>query len=315
MRDFRRDMIDLFERRRGGHVQHWLYTDALRRQRTGSDLWRAFSAANQNYLEEARLIGENAPGFVAGGNADAIVDFGVGSRAALLHKVMPVISGLANVRLYAGVDISKALLRRAANTVRNQRPDLTVETHHADFHHDKLTIGGTLRLGLLFGYSASNQEMMEGEPFPHDEIVSNLRDFRQHLGVGGELLLTYDGTPDPERAMASYRDPLWSEHVTGLMYDVARTLQTGGDFSPAAWEHVMLWDDNAHVIHQCVAATRAQQLIMGDWEFRFGRGERFVAVNNFKFQRDRFDQLRDDTGFGLLNSADRGALSLQHLAV
>lgn len=57
--------------------------------------------------------------------------------------------------------------------------------------------------------------------------------------------------------MAAFDNPYWSEQVTGLMNDVQRELQTGGDFDPVACSHQMRWGDAVNMIHQCVVATRA----------------------------------------------------------
>lgn len=318
MRDFRKDITDLFERRRGGHVQHWLYTDAMRHYQTGSQLWKAFTLSSKGYYipkDEMKLISSSGASLIKDCESDTVVDFGVGAEPVIREKVIPVINGLDNVRLYSGVDISQDLLRDAANAVQVERPDLLVETHHKDFHHDNIELGGTKRLGLLFGCSVSNQNMKEGEGFPQDEILNNLKDFRRHLGEGSELLITHDANPDGQAAIAAYDNQHWSNHVTGLMYDVQRELQRGGDFDPAAWSHVMRWDDAVKVVHQCVVATKAQTLELDDGTYHFRLGERFVAVNNFKFSDVVFKDLCDMAGFKLKGSKAHRSIRLQHLAI
>ena len=318
MRDFKGDMIDLFERKRGGHVQHWLYTDAMRERMTGSQLWSAFTQSSRGYYipeDEMKLIGNHGSSLVAGRTFDTVVDFGVGAEPVIRKKVIPIINGLNNVGLYSGVDISQDLLSDAADVVNAERPDLRVETHHRDFHYDKIELGGQKRLGLLFGCSVSNQNMKEGEGFPQDQILKNLKDFREHLGVNGELLVTHDANADSVAAIAAYDSPYWSEHVTGLMYDVQRELQTGGDFDPAAWSHQMLLDDAVNVIHQCVVATRAQTLEVGDRVYDFRLGERFVAVNNFKFSDSVFKGLCDQVGLEVRNSVAYKSIRLNHLII
>jgi len=318
LRDFRADIIDLFERKRGGHVQHWLYSDTARQQMTGSELWRAFTRSSRAYYiprDEISLIAARSPGMLAQSAADTVVDFGVGSVSVVRNKVMPIISGLDKVKIYAGVDISEDMLSQAANAVHQDRPDLSIETYHQNFHHGRIELGGHKRLGLLFGCSVTNQNMKETEGFPHDEIVKNLKDFQTHLGQDGELLITYDANTNSQQAMESYDNPYWPQHVTGLMYDIERMLKIGGDFDPAAWEHEKHWDHRAHVIHQCVVASRAQTLVMEDREYHFRRGERFVTINCFKFPDDLFDSLCDEAGFKTLAKQQLNTLRLQHLAV
>lgn len=318
MRDFRSDIIDLFERRCGGHVQHWLYSDQTRGQLTGSELWRAFTHSSRAYYipnDEIELIQKHGNALLAESQADAVVDFGVGSERVVRSKVMPIVNGLSNVRIYAGVDISAAMLKKAATAMTAERPDMTVETHEADFHGSPLRLTGSKRLGLIFGCSVTNQNSREGDGFPRAEIAENLRDFQKHLGAGSELLVTYDANPDPTHAMSAYDNPYWSRHVTGLMYDVARELKVAGDFNPAAWSHEIRWDEAAKVIHQCVVAEREQTLVMDDREYRFRQGERFVAVNNYKFPELVFRGLCEDAGYTVGRSAALKTMRLQHLAM
>ena len=318
MRDFREDIVDLFDRKRGGHVQHWLYTDALRDTMSGADLWRAFTRSSQRYYipeVETRLIREKGPTMISSNEADTLVDFGVGSKSALIDKVMPVIRSLRSLRMYSGIDISQHMLEIASKTVEELRPELEIEMQQKDFHYDPICCGGKKHLGIVFGCSVSNQEMMEGDGFPDEAIVNNLRHYREHLSAGDEMLVTYDMNPDEQKVKAAYDDPYWSRHVTGLMYDVDRLLKTDGDFDPTAWRHEMIWNDQVQVMHQCIVAEKAQSLIMGDRTFRFNQHQRFVAVNNFKFREADFERLCVSAGFQVGRSEAEDSLRLQHLRI
>jgi len=316
--DFKQDILDLFDRKRGGHVQHWLYTDSRRGDQSGADLWRAFTRSSRAYYiprDEVALIQEYAPTMVASSDADTVVDFGVGSRAAIRSKVMPIIRRLQNARLYVGVDISEAFLTNANNIVRQEAPALEVNTHHRDFHAGPIACGGDKRLGLLFGCSVTNQEMMEGDGFPRRAILRNLRDFKDHLGKGSELLVTYDMNHHGDQVTNAYRSADWSRHVTGLTYDVARLLQKGGDFDPAAWRHEMIWNDQVKVLHHCIVAEKAQTLELDNRTYQFNQHERFVAANNFKFSHELFSDLCQEAGFISAQSAAHKSIVLQHLGL
>lgn len=313
MSDFRQDIIDLFEHRRGGHVQHWLYNTE-----EGSRLWRAFYSANKSYYipgDETRLIQTKVQDMIAHSDVDTVADFGVGDRDAVLNKAMPVISGLKNAQIYCGIDISQEFLDQARQVVNDNAPQIEVVTRHNDFHNGPIDMPGKNRLGLLFGGSVTNQQMIVGRGLPHNAIAQNLSDFRRHLGEGSEMLITYDSNPDAKRAMGAYKSPHWSQHIVGLMHMVAGKLQTGGDFSPDEWYHEMVWDPKVHVIHQCLVANKRQTLVMGDREFNFNKGERFVAVNNFKFTREDFEALCEEAGFTLRTVESYKTIRLQHLEV
>lgn len=313
--NFKKDFYDLADHMRGGHMQHWLYSDEMRRTLTGSQLWTQFYRSSRGYYiprDEKRLIRDRVRSLVGNSDADTLVDFGVGAEA-FTDKVTHVIENLRNLKRYVGVDLSEDMLETVGKTARNLYPSLNIKLKNQNFHENKIDLSGEKRLGLIFGCSITNQEMREGQGFPHDSVVADIHDFFEHIGEDSELLVTYDSNPDGEHAMAAYRSPYWSEYVLGFMYDAERKLKTGGDFSASDWHAEITWDRNVHVIHQCVVADRAQTLETDDRTFRFQRGERFVAVNNFKFPESVFNEVCEDAGFAVGNRVSNNTIQLQHL--
>ncbi|MEM7600635.1 MAG: L-histidine N(alpha)-methyltransferase, partial [Verrucomicrobiota bacterium] len=284
---------------------------------TGSQLWNAFYRASQHYYvpdHERILIQREGPRMAQQSDADTVVDFGVGSDA-FQSKVLPILSGLPQVRLYSGIDTAQDFLKQVAQEVANDRPDLKVELHHADYHASPLPLGGRKRLGLLFGCSATNHDMMEGQDFPEEAVIQSLRDFRHHLGPGSEMLLTYDENGNEESVRACYDHPDCQRHAMGILEDIARELQRGGDFDPQAWTYKAIWNPELRILHHCIVASKAQTLLMDDREYAFQRGERFVVINNFKLSRERFDHLCSEAGFSLRQLHGYQTLRLQHLAI
>ncbi len=112
MNQFKQDVIDLFSGKRGGHVEHWLYSDTLRKEYSGSQLWQEFLKASNDYYvlgNEIDLIAKVAPSLTASlPLVDAVVDFGVGDGQALQKKVLPIVDSLKTVQSYIGVDLSAA---------------------------------------------------------------------------------------------------------------------------------------------------------------------------------------------------------------
>ena len=317
MSNFKKDFNDLVDRVRGGHMQHWLYSDNMRKSLTGSQLWAKFYQTARGYYiphDEKHLIQNRAHRLVKNSKADTVVDFGVGSKA-FADKVKHIIKSLKNAKLYSGIDISKDMLQQVHSTVTKLLPDLKIETQHVDFHGEKVILGGERRLGLILGCSITNQNMMEGGGFPHDDIVKNFKDFIKHLENGNELLVTYDANTNGNKAIAAYSNKFWSEHVTGLMYDAQKKLKKAGDFSASDWSHQAIWDEHAKVIHQCVVANRAQTMETKDRTYRFKQGERFVAVNNFKYTPNRFNDICEDAGYRIGQRSSKNTIQLQHLNI
>ena len=96
---FTKDITDLFDRKRGGHVEQWLYAG-----KEGSDYWRSFVRAGKGkyYIPygDIRLI-EYAVKALSEKLKDvkALVDFGVDGSSALRSKIFPIIDGCSNIAL------------------------------------------------------------------------------------------------------------------------------------------------------------------------------------------------------------------------
>lgn len=317
MSDFKQDVLDLLDRKKGGHVQHWLYTDRMRQTGSGSRLFLDFIQAHGPYYiyrDEITLINRVASTVAADLRSDVVVDFGVNPNATKF-KVMPIIKGISNVRVLAGVDVSEKYLKHSARVARENMPLVETRMYRQDFHDaaGRVPLPEGHKLGLLFGSSISNQEMREGAHYPMSQIIGNLDDFRNHLGEEAEMIVTYDANHDGPSVIESYSHPKWSEHVLGIMYDIDRSLKTGGDFDPKNWKHKVVWDDAHYVAHQCAVATKPQSLEIGDRRYRFRAGERFVVVNNMKFPHNIAHEIFEAAGFERKKAYQHNTMVLQHL--
>ncbi|MEQ9231783.1 MAG: L-histidine N(alpha)-methyltransferase [Cyclobacteriaceae bacterium] len=302
MNQFKLDIIDLFNRKRGGHVDHWLYRDALRGQVSGSQLWHQFLKASKSYYvlkNEIELISRLASTQDSNFQAiDTIIDFGVGNDLAVRKKIIPLVHGLKNVKAYIGIDISKSFLDKA-DAVINGETSLETYTIQGDFYSALPPFPGNHRLGLMLGSTITNQNMREGAEFPEDKILSKLSHLRKLLHEGDKMLITFYSNTDRASVYDAYTNVYWSRHIEGLMYDVSKIAI--GDFKADGWQHQKVWGIKAPVIHQCLEATVNQSFNIGDESFEVKRGERFVAVNNFKFPVSLFQSLCKKSGFSLGN--------------
>ncbi|MBO6516080.1 MAG: L-histidine N(alpha)-methyltransferase [Bacteroidia bacterium] len=317
MQNFKQDVIDLFTYARGGHVDHWLFSDTLRNKMTGSELWHAFLKACKAYYvldNEIKIIRQNKHHFGRiFEDVNTLVDLGVGEIAAIENKVIPLLRELRNVRTYQGVDLSSDFLQVAENRLKSKFPALNVENVHADFYKHKIQFEGQKRLGLMLGLTITNQEMKEGQKFPRDEFIQRLGIHRKNIGNDNDMLISHDANANIAQVMASYRNKFWARHVTGIMYDVQKIAD--GDFSAKDWMYKAVWNADAHVIHQCAVATRSQDFEIDEQVFSVKSGQRFVTVNNFKIPRRQFTGLCHDAGFRVKKGyGDNGnKVFIQHL--
>ena len=256
----------------------------------------------------AQDIGQRHP------DIDTVVDFGVGDKLAIMNKVLPIIRGLDNVKMYAGIDVSEDFLKAACKRV-SEGAGILATPINGDFYKDRITLPGRKKLGLMLGSTITNQNMKEGDDFPRAEIVSKLSHIKQTMGAGNHMIFTYDSNPDPDSAMNAYDHVFWSRHVTGMMYEVNKYAE--GNVKPSAGGHKMVGDSNAHVIHQCSEATENQNFSIDGHDFHISKGERFVTVNNFKYPLKLFQDLCEEAGFNIGKSHQdhQNRMRLQMLSI
>lgn len=314
---FKQDVIDLFSGKRGGHVEHWLYSDTIRNEYSGSQLWQEFLKSSTDYYvlkNEIDLIARVAPSLGAVlPNMHTVIDFGVGSGQALEKKVMPIVDSLKTVKSYIGVDLSGDFLRNAKNTLADNFPSVEAAAIQADFFNTSFALPQKDTLGVMLGCTISNMDVLMGADFPRSHIVKRLSHLKGLLGSNNHLLVSYDANTDVESILSAYSNEYWGRHVTGIMYDVAKISE--GNFSAADWRHLRVWNDTAYVLHQCAEATQDMEFSIDDKVFTVSKGEQFVTVNNFKFPKPLFQSMCDEVGFVLKDSYsdNQGRMQLQLL--
>lgn len=296
MSQFKQDIIDLFNYKKGGHVDHWLYSDSPRKNMSGSQLWQEFLRSSQNYYilpNEIELISNLSSKLSHLSHIDTVIDLGVGGEMATVNKAIPVIKGLGNVKNYVGVDISKDFVEAACQRVANDLHIHAVQVH-GDFYKIQQKMPGQSRLGIMFGSTITNQNMKENDVFPRHDIVTQLEKIGSLIGKGNNLLISFDANEDRDSAINAYENKFWSGHVTGIMYDIRDIAK--GDFSADAWVHKKVWGKDVAVIHQCAEATRDQNFTIDEEEFSIRKGDRFVTVNNFKYPVELFKSMCEEAG-------------------
>tara|TARA_A200000113_G_scaffold91999_1_gene82373 strand:- start:2197 stop:3129 length:933 start_codon:yes stop_codon:yes gene_type:complete len=309
MSNFEKDIDDLFNYRRGGHVQHWLYTT-----QEGASLWHQFTQSSRGYYiprDETALIQGFAPKIAQTVRPDVIIDFGPGGKEAVINKAMPVLRA-SGAGIYTGIDISENFLIGAGEVANDN--GFKARMIKADFGQPQINLPNGSKLGLLFGCAITNQEMLEDEEIPREKIITALSDFNRHLGIGASLLVTYDNNPNKTAALA-YKHKYWSAHCEGLMKQVDQKLKIGGDFDPQSWKHEAHWNSKASTVQQILTAQKPQTLITENANYHFSAGQRFVVCNNIKFSKNEFKTLSSAAGFSQESHAKHNTLRLDHLKI
>lgn len=316
VRRFRKDVLDLFNRNKGGQMSRWTYLH------DGGARWSKFIESPQYYIpgEEAQLIAKNvtrlAERFKA---ANVLVDFGSGDEFAVKNKAMPLANALENLQFYVPIDLAKDLLERATMVAKQLIPaHVDVNPVNGDFYRDyvndseqedrSIVIPGGNTLGIMLGSTISNINMMEIDyerEFPRRTVVKNIQRMAELLKKNPgkhALAISWDSNPDLDNALKAYDDPNWHNMITGWLYHVDSVLQPTSPlksraFDPEKFHYEGIINPHNFTIQQCVVADKRMEFKLNGQLITVNRGDRYVAVNNTKYPTHFMRSLIEEAGF------------------
>ncbi len=248
----------------------WLY------DRRGSELFDDITrlAAYYPTRTETALLERIMPDIAARvPKGSAVVEFGAGSATKT-----PILLEAIHPAVYAPVDISGDYLNESASSLQRDFPDLAVIPVVADFARPfdlPDAIAAMPKLGFFPGSTIGN--------FVPRSATDMLRQFRQLLGVGAQLLIGMDRVKPLERLVAAYDD---DEGVTAafnlnLLERINREL--GSDISVDAFRHEARWNDILSRIEMHLVATRDVDFAIDGHSFHFSAGSSIHTENSHKY--------------------------------
>ena len=267
---FRRDVLAGLAAPVPAVPARWLY------DRRGSELFEAITRLPSYYPTrvETALLHKIMPEVAArirGGAA--VVEFGAGSATKtpiLLEAIAPA--------AYVPVDISGEYLEQSAAELQQSFPRLDVIPVVADFARPfglPAGIEQLPRLGFFPGSTIGN--------FVPQSATDLLRQFRDLLGVGAQLLIGMDRVKPVERLIAAYDDPegVTAEFNFNLLERINRELD--GNIPLDAFRHEARWNDMLSRIEMHLVATRDVEFMVSGERFRFREGSSIHTENSHKY--------------------------------
>ena len=267
---FRRDVLAGLAAPVPAVPARWLY------DRRGSELFDAITRLPSYYPTrvETALLHKIMPEVAArirGGAA--VVEFGAGSATKtpiLLEAIAPA--------AYVPVDISGEYLEQSAAELQQSFPRLDVIPVVADFARPfglPAGIEQLPRLGFFPGSTIGN--------FVPQSATDLLRQFRDLLGVGAQLLIGMDRVKPVERLIAAYDDPegVTAEFNFNLLERINRELD--GNIALDAFRHEARWNDMLSRIEMHLVATRDVEFMVSGERFRFREGSSIHTENSHKY--------------------------------
>jgi len=259
----------------------------------GSDLFEQICELPEYYLTrtEMALLAERADeiGRLAGRHAQ-LIEFGSGAS----RKVRLLLDALAEPAAYVAIDISREPLRRAAEEVAADFPDVPVVAVCADYLQPlRLPAlparGEGRRLGFFPGSTIGN--------FVPDEAVDFLAGCRRVVGRGGAMLVGVDLKKDPAVLDAAYNDSagITAAFNLNLLERINRELDA--DFDLDRFAHEAFYNQAAGRIEIYIRSLADQIVTVAGRAIRFAAGERIHTEDSCKYSIGEFQRLAGRAGF------------------
>jgi len=269
---FRADVLAGLSQEPKAIPARWLYDDA------GSQLFEDITKLPEYYPTRAETeiletrSGEFAEMIRAG---SAVVEFGSGSSVKT-----PLLLSAIEPAAYVPLDISGDFLRAAAADLAAKFPGLPVHPVEADFMRrvelpDE--VADLPKLGFFPGSTIGNMVARTA--------VDLLRNMRETLGVGSQLLIGMDLIKDEDVLEAAYDDAqgVTAEFNMNLIRRVNREL--GGDIPLDAFAHEARWNDENARVEMHLVASRSIEFSVAGESFSLAEGESIHTENSHKFNR------------------------------
>lgn len=271
----RQDVRDGLTARPKALPPKWFYDER------GSALFEEITGLAEYYptRREREILIARASEIARATGAGTLLELGAGSgekTRLLLDALRPTL------RTYVPVDVSGDFLAVAAEQLAADYPGLTVRAVVADYEqHLHLLPGGSRRLIAFLGGTIGNM--------PPATRIAFLGGLRATMSEGDALLLGADLVKDEGRLVRAYDDArgVTAEFNRNVLHVINREL--GGDFDPAAYEHVALWDAANEWIEMRLRPARDQTVRIDrlDLEVKFTAGEEMRTEISAKFRRER----------------------------
>ncbi|MEW1747718.1 L-histidine N(alpha)-methyltransferase [Streptomyces angustmyceticus] len=273
----------------------------------GSELFEDITKLPDYYptRAEREILLTRADHIAAATRARTLIELGSGSSDKTRH----LIGALDELHSYLPVDVSESALAAAGETLLTEHPGLTVHALVADFQQGiELPDTPGPRLLAFLGGTIGN--------LLPEERAAFLRSVHDMLSPGDALLLGTDLVKDEATLVAAYDDPqgVTAAFNKNVLEVINREL--GGDFDPADFDHVALWNTEREWIEMRLRARKDLTVkVPGvDLAVTFTAGEELRTEVSAKFRREGVRAELASAGLELdswwTDSADRFALSL-----
>jgi L-histidine Nalpha-methyltransferase len=285
----------------------------------GSRLFERITELPEYYQTrtEHALLRAIADRVAVAARASQLVEIGSGA-ATKTRVLLDAMARAGRLQLYVPVDVAEGTMRRVAEELTAEYPDLAVHGVVADFNEDLSLLpqfgpetssraegevgaepaasagavnGRERRLVIFLGGTIGNLKPEEARHF--------LATRRREMAPGDHFLLGVDLVKPVARLEAAYNDAagITAEFNRNVLR-VANHCAMGGDFDPAAFSHRAFYDAASRWIEMRLRSERRQHVRLPaiGLELDFAPGEEIRTEISAKYDRDSAEALLAGAG-------------------
>ena len=293
---FKQEIIDLFDRKRQGHLIHrcYLTQDALR-------YGGKFSTTPANYSareELSAIFNAALPISDRAQHPDGIIGIenGPGMESAMRTKSAMFFSGLHGLHTWVGRDLSGDSTGLMPSIMGEALKGKRIVPDQSNFITDPLPkgLGNGRKIMAEFGLTIGNMEGFPQDGFPYERMLSALKARLSHLDSGDMMTFTFDGNQDGQEVEAAYNSEwttLWAQE---LLRVAKAELNIQGDFDPDSFVFRDEWVAGSHGGFNYVVAQRPMEFAIDDRDYKVDRLDKWGITNSYKMPFEMAYQLADD---------------------
>lgn len=259
----------------------------------GARLFDAICDLPEYYLTrtEQALLQHITTDIVAITRPSDVVELGSGA-ARKTRIILDALSQNDRVLTYVPIDVSEAMLRRAAGALLRDYPRLRVHAVVADYEHDWELLPSTQRrLALFLGSTIGN--------FTPAAAATFLVNVHRQLAAGDHFLLGVDLVKPVAVLEAAYNDRqgVTAEFNRNILRVINRHLDA--DFDIERFEHVAFFNRQQSQIEMHLRVRQAHQVTIRalDLSVAFMAGETIHTEISRKLTRDEVEAMLAAAGF------------------
>ncbi len=301
---FLQETIDLFTRKRQGHLIHRCYLTPEALEYAG--VW---TARKESYAKAGELCVIPTAGNSISNLARHLfgivgIENGAGMRSAMLDKSAEFFSRLAGLHTWMGRELSPASINIMPEVMGGALPNVRIIPDLADFQ--KAAYPKDLPKGRKvlaeFGLTRGNMEGFPEDGFPYHILVEDMLSHASRLDSGDIYTYTFDcnqNGAEVERSYNSDETTMWGRELFRAMQSELGDYITG-DFDPDSYSFRDIWVKSAHGGFNYMIADRPMNFEIAGNPITAYKGEpQFGITNSYKQPEEIAEQLAIDTNYAM----------------